>query len=266
MALLIDGYNLLHVSGIFGREAGPATLERSRSALLNCLAAAVDPHEIEHTTVVFDAADAPPGLPRTVKYRGMTVRYAAQYADADALIEELIRADSAPKRLIVVSSDHRIQRAARRRKAIPIDSDSWYADLIRQRKVGRQAGTEFDIKPAAPLSDAEVQWWLKEFGEVASLAELGAEKEDAACSPQSQPPHQQAAPSQPSSPDIPSSPSDASSPSEPPASPRSAADDLKPSETAWQQIANPFPPGYAEDLLDDSDARRKDRRDGNGGA
>ena len=33
-------------------------------------------------------------------------------------IEELIRKESAPRRLTVVSSDHRVQRAARRRKAM----------------------------------------------------------------------------------------------------------------------------------------------------
>ncbi len=76
---------------------------------------------------MFDAADAPPGLPRTLEHRGLTVRFAAKSGSADELIEELIRADSAPRRLMVVSSDHRLQRAARRRKATAIDSDVWYA-------------------------------------------------------------------------------------------------------------------------------------------
>ena len=30
MALVIDGYNLLHASGILGRGIGPGSLERSR--------------------------------------------------------------------------------------------------------------------------------------------------------------------------------------------------------------------------------------------
>ena len=63
MSLLIDGYNLLHASGILGGGLGPGGLERSRLALLNFVAEAVDAKELAHTTVVFDAAGAPPGLP-----------------------------------------------------------------------------------------------------------------------------------------------------------------------------------------------------------
>ena len=90
MAILIDGYNLLHVTGIVGRGIGPGTLERSRSALLNFIAASVDLDELPQTTVVFDAKQAPPGLPRTIEHGGLTVRYASDYEEADDLIEELI--------------------------------------------------------------------------------------------------------------------------------------------------------------------------------
>ncbi len=43
MALLIDGYNLMHVAGIVGRGVGPGGLERSRLALLNFLAESLEP-------------------------------------------------------------------------------------------------------------------------------------------------------------------------------------------------------------------------------
>ncbi len=110
MPLLIDGYNLLYATGIVGRGSGPGGLERSRLALLNFLAHSLDPADLPHTTVVFDAHDAPAGLPRTVGHGGLNVRYAAGYESADALIAELIRAESAPRRLVVVSSDREIQR------------------------------------------------------------------------------------------------------------------------------------------------------------
>ena len=62
MALLIDGYNLLNVTGIFA-QAGPGTeLHRTRVALLNFLAASINQRERKATTIVFDAAGAPPGL------------------------------------------------------------------------------------------------------------------------------------------------------------------------------------------------------------
>ena len=81
------------------------------------LPSAIEPKELPETTIVFDAAEAPPGLPRVVTHEGMTVRYASDYDDADALIEELIAGDHVPRSLMVVSSDHRLQRAARRRRA-----------------------------------------------------------------------------------------------------------------------------------------------------
>jgi hypothetical protein len=38
MTVIIDGYNLLHASGVFGRERGPRGFEQSRLALLDMLA------------------------------------------------------------------------------------------------------------------------------------------------------------------------------------------------------------------------------------
>ncbi|HEV3021056.1 MAG TPA: NYN domain-containing protein [Pirellulales bacterium] len=161
MSLLIDGYNLLHASGILGRGTGPGGLERSRLALLNFVAEAVGAKELARTTVVFDAAGAPPGLPRTLVHRGLTVRFAAQYESADELIEELIRADSSPRRLTVVSSDHRLHRAARRRHAKPIDADRWYASMLRLRQRPHR-DSPLD-QPEATNEPNDVEYWLKQF-------------------------------------------------------------------------------------------------------
>jgi predicted RNA-binding protein with PIN domain len=165
MGLLIDGYNLLHVTGIFGRGIGPGTLERSRRALLNFLVATIPEEELSRTTVVFDAKDAPPGLPRRVQHRGITVRFARSHDEADDLIEELIRKDSAPRRLTVVSSDHRLHRAARRRRATAVDSDVWYESVRRQgARQHETSGVEYDLKPEAPLSAEDISRWLEAFG------------------------------------------------------------------------------------------------------
>lgn len=162
MTIVIDGYNLLHASGILGRGVGPGGLERSRAALLNFLAESLEPKEISATVVVFDARDAPPGLPRTVKHRGLTVRFAEPGGDADTLIEAIIRGDSSPRRLVVVSSDHRLHRAARRRRATPIDSDVWFAQLqVRDGSAGAALASQKPA-PTPELTDS----WLAEFGHV----------------------------------------------------------------------------------------------------
>jgi predicted RNA-binding protein with PIN domain len=240
MALLIDGYNLLNASGILPRGAGAGTLHRARGALLNFLSTAVDPSELPQTTIVFDASDAPPGLPDVYDYCGMTVRFARGYDDADELLTELIRADSAPRRLTVVSSDHQVQRAARRRRAKAVDSDRWCAELLRDRRLPLVPLDESESKPPAPLSPLEVQRWLKEFGDV----ELRGEA--------LQPPRRRARAerdaSAPAAPQV----DDASAAEQQPryaAEPDLTLDEAKRQAEEDRNLANPFPPGYGEDLL-----------------
>jgi uncharacterized protein len=160
MALLIDGYNLLHVTGLVGRAG--SGLQGSRNALLRFLASAIESKELNETTVVFDATEAPPGLPRVVTHDGMTVRYASEYPDADALLEELIAAHHVPRSLTVVSSDHRVQRAARRRRASFVDSDVWFAEAARRRSQ-RQGTAPAPARREACLSAGEIAYWLAEF-------------------------------------------------------------------------------------------------------
>jgi predicted RNA-binding protein with PIN domain len=178
MALLIDGYNLLHVTEIFGPPG--SGLQGSREALLRFLASAIEKKDLSQTTIVFDAAEAPPGLPRTVTHDGMTVRYASEYADADALIEELIEASRAPKSLTVVSSDHRVQRAARHRGAPYIDSELWFADALRRRRSNqaKDGGASSPASRSSSLLPGEVEYWVKEFAatEEDDSAELGRKK------------------------------------------------------------------------------------------
>jgi len=164
MLLIIDGYNLLHATGILGRGVGPGDLERSRRALLNFLASSLEEKTVRRTVVVFDASNPPPGLPQSERFRGLLVRYASDYDEADTLIEELIRRESAPRRLTVVSSDHRIQRAARRRRAMAVDSDRWYSDLRRRRNRANESDPIDSAKPSM-LTESEVEAWIKEFSE-----------------------------------------------------------------------------------------------------
>src|SRR5688500_13777365 len=133
MTLFIDGYNLLHAAGIFP-QGGPPTLERARSALLDFLVESLPPKQIARTIIVFDASHAPPGLPREVDHLGLAVRFAPRGSSADALLEELIAAEPDARHLLVVSSDHRVQRAARQRGASFIDSEAWHAELVQAVK------------------------------------------------------------------------------------------------------------------------------------
>jgi len=122
---LIDGYNLLHAAGYIPRKATTAHLERARQRLYRFLAARLSEAERQRTTIVFDVRRHRDIIPGWETHSGMTIRNAVDVADADTLIEQLIRDHSAPKQLSVVSSDRRLHRAARTRRAQAIDSDQF---------------------------------------------------------------------------------------------------------------------------------------------
>lgn len=169
MALLIDGYNLLHVTDIFAGPGESTELHRTRMALLDFLSNSIDRRERKHTTIVFDAAGAPPGLPHTLTHAGMTIHFARRQSDADELIEELLEACLAPRALTVVSSDHRVQRAARRRGAGFVDSDRWYADLRAARRQHVAVAEEKLPEPAGESASEDTAYWLKQFADAASF-------------------------------------------------------------------------------------------------
>lgn len=165
MGILIDGYNLAYASGILSGRGGPGGLEKARGALLNVLAASLPAEEAQKTVIVFDANDAYVEATPEQQHGGIRVLYAVKEEDADSLIEQLIAQDSAPRQLLVVSSDRRLQRAARRRRAKSMGSEEWYDQLLARRR--QTPRTETPAKPKEELSDAEVDYWLREFGEEA---------------------------------------------------------------------------------------------------
>lgn len=166
MAILIDGYNLLNVTGIFG-EDGPGTeLHRTRLAFLNFLAASFTKRQRSGTTIVFDAAGAPPGLPPTISHDGMTIHFARRHSNADEMIEELLEEWKSPRSLVVVSSDHRVQRAARHCGASFVDSERWYSELLTIRRKQKAVTEDHPAKPAGAPSPDELAYWVGQFGEI----------------------------------------------------------------------------------------------------
>ena len=218
--LLIDGYNLLFASDVFASPAGPPTLERTRTALLQFLVDHLDDNVRGRTIVVFVATQAPAGLPHELSFAGMRVLFSRSGQEADDLIEDLITAERAPRELTVVSSDHRVQRAARQRGAKFVDSEAWLRDLHTTRQRASSAEQAED-----PLkSSAEIQKWLSEFGDVDS---------------------RKLAPQEPAPPPSKPAPPAAAKTAAPKKRSQPESEDDKPMPGHW----NPFPPGYGDDLL-----------------
>ena len=101
-------------AGVLCGSVGPRGLEKARLRLLGLLHGTFA-EESSTVTVVFDAAAAPPGVAPETDHKGIHVIFAVGKQEADDVIERLIRRSSAPKSLHVISDDHRVQQAARRR-------------------------------------------------------------------------------------------------------------------------------------------------------
>ena len=162
-AYLIDGYNLLFAMGVQHQHMGPRGLEKARLRLLGLLHGAHG-EESSAVTVVFDAAHPPPGAPAEQDYQGLHVQFAVGQPSADDLIEQLIGQAAVPKQLTVVSDDHRLQQAGRRRHCTVQGCQDYLDALDRRRQRPRQA-LEMPEKQES-LSPRETAHWLVAFGDL----------------------------------------------------------------------------------------------------
>lgn len=161
MPYLIDGYNLLHALGLAPAHAGPDGLAWARRRLLAFLHAAHGAGASE-VTVVFDAAGAPRKVGEAEHFHGIHVLYAVHEPAADDRIEALIRRAANPHDLVVVSNDHRIQRAAHRRDCVVLGCAAYLEALDRLRRQAPRDSAEVPEK-GGTLTPEEADRWLREF-------------------------------------------------------------------------------------------------------
>ena len=170
MRILIDGYNLLHAIGYHGDLSEPGVLESARVRMLEKLSQYLTEEERKNSLVIFDAGHRSKDLEQQYVRNLIRVEFAMDHLDADSRIQELIRDDNVPKQLLVVSSDHRIQRTARARHASFLDSDQWLVLLeSRLQSVSAEADPDATLKP-----ETENDYWMELFSSV-SVEELREE-------------------------------------------------------------------------------------------
>lgn len=144
---LIDCYNLLHTpmpqplagldeAGLVGRMTAAGMRGR----------------------VVCDGTEkphAPAGLSTDV----VELVYAGPGRSADAMISTMVQADSAPRKVVVVSNDRTVQKGAKARRARVMSCEAFIGELA--RRSGRKGRTQpGDVKPMTTDPD----YWLREFG------------------------------------------------------------------------------------------------------
>jgi uncharacterized protein len=165
---LIDGYNLLHALGLVRKRVAQGELDQARRRLV----ARLQEHfaKLRGTvTVVFDAKRKPRRAPAEETIGDIRVLFAVG-READEMLEEMIAQHGVPHRLSVVSDDHRVQQAAKRRGAVALGCQA-FLDILEQPEA--PAGPS-KPPPAAtqPMSAEERQHWLREFGDVEIPEEL----------------------------------------------------------------------------------------------
>ncbi len=164
--LIIDGYNLMHAAGYARPTYGPGDLQRCRERFLKHLQRLLTDEACGLCTVVFDAFNSRDDHQRKTQMGTLHVLYADPALDADTEIEQLLKTHSAPAQVLIVSSDHRLHKAARRRRAKCVDSEEFWKSLTRESSVPPSKNHGREMKPApetsapAPdsiLSDPEVR-------------------------------------------------------------------------------------------------------------
>ena len=154
--LLIDGYNVLFAAGLARKQYGPGQFEACRRRLLQGLADRIGEAQRLKTTIVFDAQDAPDGAPSEEVFAEMRVVFSVG-TDADSVIEQMLLKHSSPRQVLVVSSDHRLQRAAARRQAQWVDSDRFWerSDGETEREARRPTREESLKAGEVPVDPAD---------------------------------------------------------------------------------------------------------------
>jgi len=167
--LIIDGYNMLFALGGPPRQYRQGELQKERERLLELLSMTLSRKQKFDTTIVFDAKNSPSGIPNNETVNGIVVQFAGNEGCADQEIEDLISAHSAPRQILLVSSDHRLQRHAKKRKAKFIDSSEFLLKLL--------PSEDFDLDeenshaPQKPQNRSvthaeDVTHWLEIFGDI----------------------------------------------------------------------------------------------------
>jgi predicted RNA-binding protein with PIN domain len=153
---IIDGHNLLHTIVKLEEDTGAISdigLCRVLSRYFKLTG--------EKGEIIFDGT-GPPDKSRFDHISSLEVFFAGLGTDADTVIEDKIRASTAPKCLTIVSSDRRLRSAARTRRATSIKSDVFWNDV--QKQLSRKRPIKEPTEKRQGLNEGETEQWLEFFG------------------------------------------------------------------------------------------------------
>ena len=152
----IDGHNLLHSVQKDGPDSGPISDVRLCHIIGSYLRLTGQSGEI-----IFDGI-GPPDKSGFEDISNLEVFFSGSSTDTDTVIEDKISVNTAPRRLKIVSSDRRLRKAARARKATSIKSEVFWNNM--QKQLSRKKMTKEPAAKRRGLSESETGQWLEIFG------------------------------------------------------------------------------------------------------
>jgi predicted RNA-binding protein with PIN domain len=111
--------------------------------------------------IIFDGT-GPPDKSGFDNISNLEVFFAGVGTDTDTVIEDKIKARTETKRLMIVSSDRRLRKAARARKAASVKSEDFWNNV--QKQLGRKKTAKEPAAKRRGLSQSETKQWLEFFG------------------------------------------------------------------------------------------------------
>lgn len=157
MPIIVDGHNLLRAV----QKIDEQFYQLSEPALCRIISEYLQLVK-DSGEVIFDGSGPPE---KGGFYKNLEIFFAGYASDADTIIENKIKASTAPKRLVVVSSDRRLRKAASVRKAAAVKSEMFWNEVI--AAFGRRDKKKAAAEPSQKfkgLSESETKQWLKLFG------------------------------------------------------------------------------------------------------
>ena len=154
--VIIDGYNLLHCI----QKVAEGYESISDVQLCHIISRYLKLTG-EKGKIIFDGI-GPVNKSQLSGINNLEVFFTGLATDADTVIEDKIRASTAPRRLVIVSSDRRLQKAARARRAVFMKCEVFWAKL--QKRLTKDRKIKEPSAKRHGLSQAETKQWLEFFG------------------------------------------------------------------------------------------------------
>ncbi|MBI5865863.1 MAG: NYN domain-containing protein [Planctomycetes bacterium] len=158
MPILIDGNNLLFAACDAEPDHPPG-----RAKLCERIGAWSRRYG-ETVTVIFDGAEPDAAIASQIGDPDVEVCYSGVGIKADDVLIERIHDCSAPRRLVVVSTDREIARSARRRRARPLKSAAFWELLLEDLARPLAEPLEPLEKRHGLASLEETDRWMQELG------------------------------------------------------------------------------------------------------